>query len=989
MEQKQLKYRYPGVNYFRKEDKEVFCGRDEDARKLYTQIMLSKTVVLHGDSGTGKSSLLQAGLLPLLEENDPNYLPVLIRFDEYKKSDASGKQNGPDSLVVKTIAKVNSLGISWPESNLPYINAKENDLWYLVKKIEYNKRSILFIFDQFEEIQGYSNKEISYFIKELADLFKSEIPADIYNEMQENMAQVFEKPNLSEAERDKFNRALRFLESPLNVKILFVVREDKLGVMSILSDQFPDILKNNYLLKQLTIANARKAIEDPASRNGDYFTEKFEFENTDALLATLTEGNASLVDPLQIQIICSNIERTIAVQKRIIREKDIPPIGDIISSFYKNCWTEVKKQLTLTSTAFDKMRRYYIKELVVSEKRKLVFKDDFAVPEFSEFTEKTISVLCATGLLREISSDIGSYYQLCHDRLIKPLLDDLVQLNAKKVAEARTRKRIYRARTIGIIGLALFIAFFIYTKQQTKFAALRELALKNEAEKKKHQLDELQAKLQFDTLQKQNRLIEANLANADLRRQKDSIAAQNRTSELEKQKAAIADKAKYDLLLSEQAIAAANAKTDSVEKLNLANRAQTATRIKDSMQKILVAADISRLSQQAKTSFEQKIYAWLAYDTLPNTNSEEAFSPGVFGALANSLIDGLMTRYPYKNTLLKQAGYLGIEKTFFVRGTQYYSIPFRGIKDNKGLPLYEDSTMLRSWVDENGMLIASVHIGDKDKKTFVVRNGTSKEIIASLSLPQNEDINTVVFDTKNLTCIYSTVWYDGRSPGAVGYINAGHKNPVAIQSPAQKGEFLYLSFQNGLSGITSTGRYYEWDANYANAKHNTVLSLSDRLQHLNTVRFLMRENGNTFVGDEFGNVHLSTPENPQGRVIASESARVTAIAACSNNIWAAAAFANGTLVLWKLNSPRPIPAFLAGNNACSNNKTAGRFVSLVFSKDNKNLLAVSDNGAVFTFPLSMNVLARKICEKKAELNDPVARKRNNIPAKIKNICNAN
>ena len=64
------KYRYPGINFFTKDDQDIFCGRADDAQKLFNRVMLNNTLVLHGESGTGKSSLVQAGLVPLLEKQN-------------------------------------------------------------------------------------------------------------------------------------------------------------------------------------------------------------------------------------------------------------------------------------------------------------------------------------------------------------------------------------------------------------------------------------------------------------------------------------------------------------------------------------------------------------------------------------------------------------------------------------------------------------------------------------------------------------------------------------------------------------------------------------------------------------------------------------------------------------------------------------------------------------------------------------------------------
>jgi len=983
-----VKYRYPGVNYFKREDRDVFCGREQDTQNLYTQIMLSKTVVVHGDSGTGKSSLLQAGLLPLLEEKDPEYMPVLIRFDEYNKygKAGEGEDSRVDSLVLQTIDKIRAHEQSFSEKELPFIEKKTCNLWYEVKLAEYNKRTILFIFDQFEEIQGYSNSEIDCFVRQLAGLFRSEVPADMYNEMQENMSRAMDKPGFSDKDRAVLNRGIGFMESPLRVKMMFVVREDKLGVMSLLSDYFPDILKNSFLLKQLTVENAKKAILDPAEKDGDYFSEKFQFENVDPLLKSITEPNTNLVDPLQIQIICSNIERTVAKEKRLIKESDIPTISAVINSFYANCWAEVKKQLSLSTAAFDTIRRRYIREIIVNEKRKLVFKDDLAIAEFAALTDQILKVLCSTGLLRVVPSGKDPYYQLCHDRLIKPMSDDLVQLNAKKAQALRTAKRLNTIRTIAaiIIGVIILSGTLVYNQQQRRFARLENINRENEAKAAhERELAALQVKLTKDSLESYTEQLAVNREMAELKRMKDSALIHGES--MRRQAELNAQKNQYDRLALKMRLDSTMSERDKAEKENFRRSAAEATRIKDSMQKILIASDIARLSQQSKTNFEQKIYAWLAYDTLPAMARAESYHPNVYGALANSLIESLSVRSPRKTGLSGRRRYVNIEKMYFTKGDFYYSVPFEGIRNNSN-SLWSDSTMVRSWMDTKGTFIASVNIYSKEKKVFVVRNASTKDTIATLSLGTYEDIESVVFDPGTGSCIYSTVTYDSKQPGKVGYIRPGCRNFTEIQSPLQKGEFLYLAFENGLSGVTNNGKFYRWDANYTNVKMEKALSVSDKLQHLNSVSCLQRQGGNIYIGDEFGNIYMSDAAGMQSRVIGSEGARVTALAVTDNNMWLSAAFANGTIVLWRLNSPRPIPSFLAGNVACAYTKGTGRFISLSFSQDDKNLLAMNDNGVVYSFPLSMTALAQKICEQQDELNDVAARRRNNVPAKIKNVC---
>ena len=59
---------YPGMVPFRQEDARFFHGRDEEIQKLLTLIRHNHFLIVIGSSGSGKSSLVTAGLLPKLDD---------------------------------------------------------------------------------------------------------------------------------------------------------------------------------------------------------------------------------------------------------------------------------------------------------------------------------------------------------------------------------------------------------------------------------------------------------------------------------------------------------------------------------------------------------------------------------------------------------------------------------------------------------------------------------------------------------------------------------------------------------------------------------------------------------------------------------------------------------------------------------------------------------------------------------------------------------
>lgn len=74
---------YPGIQEFRFVDQEIFAARDAEIWELVSNVTLYSAVLLYGDSGVGKSSLINAGLLPeVLEEN---YRPDRLRVQPYAR----------------------------------------------------------------------------------------------------------------------------------------------------------------------------------------------------------------------------------------------------------------------------------------------------------------------------------------------------------------------------------------------------------------------------------------------------------------------------------------------------------------------------------------------------------------------------------------------------------------------------------------------------------------------------------------------------------------------------------------------------------------------------------------------------------------------------------------------------------------------------------------------------------------------------------------
>jgi len=66
---------YVGPQPFRQEDQAFFFGRDREANEAVSLIIAHRVLVLYAESGAGKTSLINAGILPRLVKEEFQVLP--------------------------------------------------------------------------------------------------------------------------------------------------------------------------------------------------------------------------------------------------------------------------------------------------------------------------------------------------------------------------------------------------------------------------------------------------------------------------------------------------------------------------------------------------------------------------------------------------------------------------------------------------------------------------------------------------------------------------------------------------------------------------------------------------------------------------------------------------------------------------------------------------------------------------------------------------
>ncbi len=426
--------RYPGIYNFEKKHKNVFFGRDNDIEKMLTMINVKSLITLNAKSGIGKTSLLEAGVLPRLPQN---FVHLKIRFYGYNK-------HNPVSPVKRITNEIEKrFEVNDENTILSKINedeANKDTLWYKFKTLQLTdkeEKTYILVFDQFEELFHYPPKEIEEFKNQIHELLHIKLPAKYTNNLRQKSKQFPDIVN---------RKSLLGLQKKQNLKVIFAVRSDRLSNLNKLSDKLPNIQNNFYELQPLSNEQARQAIENPAKKESeDFSTKPFTFteEAIDAIVNKLTQERQQPIETTQLQIVCQRIEDIAQEKSRQNKDveitvADLPKFQDIFFDFYE---TSVSK--TIEKSAVQK----FIEDQLIRNRQRIsldeIICNDYIKPE-------SLKILTNAHLLRAERNSTGGFsYELSHDTLIEPILvsrKQRVEKEEKQRAEAERLEEIRIAK---------------------------------------------------------------------------------------------------------------------------------------------------------------------------------------------------------------------------------------------------------------------------------------------------------------------------------------------------------------------------------------------------------------------------------------------------------------------------------------------------------------------------------------------------------------
>ena len=235
---------YKFLNYFEAADRAIFYGRELEAPILQRQIMAHKLTVLYGASGVGKTSLIQAGVIPRLHED--GYVAFYVRSLE------------DPAQAIKAEALRLARG---PESQLDE-KAKTTALHPFLRRVLPPETRLVVFLDQFEE----------FFIR-LGD--------GVRRAFIEELAACLE-------------------DDALEMRAVLSLRDDYFVHLDEFAARWPKVFDNRFRLRNLDEEKALLAIFLPAQQ----FGLSYEDALLRQLLADLESGG---VEPAQLQIVCHRL----------------------------------------------------------------------------------------------------------------------------------------------------------------------------------------------------------------------------------------------------------------------------------------------------------------------------------------------------------------------------------------------------------------------------------------------------------------------------------------------------------------------------------------------------------------------------------------------------------------------------------------------------------------------------------------------------------
>ncbi|HEY6794792.1 MAG TPA: hypothetical protein VI248_08920 [Kineosporiaceae bacterium] len=364
-------------------------NRSREARQLTDRVIADRVVLLHSPSGAGKSSLIEAAVVPLLETRGFHTTPRLRVNDP-------GPGDGVNPYVQSVITYLFT-GSKIPPPPLDTALADAVKLWAAGRhdgedSARRNRlQSTVLIFDQLEEVLILN-------------------PTDW-------------------AGQDEFFAQLGEMLTTEPVWALFSMREDYMGGLDRYLPHLPGMLESRYRLDLLERDDAKLAMQVPAGEQGVTFTD----EASDLLFKKLAHTQvhrpdmrveireAPYVEPVQVQVVCRQLWKHVRDERpgfTTIELTDVERHADVDTALTRFFGDTVGGVVTETGADERNIRDWVETQLITKDHFRSQTTQRPAVKE----PDRVLTLLQDGYLIRGDVRASTIWYELSHDRLVRPVL---------------------------------------------------------------------------------------------------------------------------------------------------------------------------------------------------------------------------------------------------------------------------------------------------------------------------------------------------------------------------------------------------------------------------------------------------------------------------------------------------------------------------------------------------------------------------------------
>lgn len=501
-----------GLQPYTEDDAYRFKGRTEESQELFRLIVRNDFTVCYAESGEGKTSLLNAGVFPLLREN--MYFPIAITFtsDDYqvtpdnfsaiidrciKDSITEYNEKNKGINVEYRLCSTDFQGLDC-QAELQQELSKYS--WWKLRNYKPQAMGLtftpVFVFDQFEEVFNMPGSIVwtKKFFDWLEDVSSDSCPDIIAKKIRAIIGT---------------NAAFPAIKEEKDFKAVFSLRKEFIGELDYWGMQkcfIPSLKDNRYCLKALTYEGAKKVMtqqerfdESKVEQILTHFVRQYSREPEKTIKEQLP-----IIPALLLSVVCDSWEKDIT----IFYAKDTEDVGKslsmILEKFYDKAIDSVAHELNaeynnrvsvsdlrddIDSALFDLVdvngKRVRVK--ATTTRGTIMFRknDELRICKYKD-------ILRDFRIIRVIKVNNEDYVEIVHDALcavvankqeqkMKEIADKAIREveESEKRKRKRLKNRIKLSLAFLIFLLSVFLWYFLYQPQNVR-VRLHEASVQND-----------------------------------------------------------------------------------------------------------------------------------------------------------------------------------------------------------------------------------------------------------------------------------------------------------------------------------------------------------------------------------------------------------------------------------------------------------------------------------------------------------------------------